>query len=112
MAQQTKYDWDKLYDEFKSSGLTKVDFCKQKKIPEGTLYKGFIRVEKQRNGEKTLSTTSVEAPVFAKVKLMTDEISEKQTPIMLQFSNFSIYVDESTDLNLLSKIVQAISDKC
>lgn len=111
MPQQKKYDWNRLYDEFLSGGMTRSDFAKVNKISVNMIYKNFKTIEKRKAVSNDMNSVT-EEPDFVKVRLEDKDEIHKHTELTLEFKDFSIHVCENTDLNFLSEIIKKVLPLC
>lgn len=110
MPQKKKYDWNRLHKEFLSSGMTKKEFAEMKNISVYGIYKNFNRIEKSQ-AKITDCNSSAEEPAFVQVQLQEQQIP-KQSELALEFKDFSIRVNENTDLKFLTKIIRTVLPLC
>lgn len=111
MPQQKKYDWNRLYKEFLTSGMTKKEFAEMKNISVHRIYKNFNTIEKRQS--KIADQDSIaEKPAFVQVQLQEQHETPKQSELTLEFKDFSIHVNENTDLKFLTKIIRTVLPLC
>lgn len=112
MQQQKKYNWDRLYEEYQSSGMKKCDFAEMKNISVNMIYKNFNKIEKRNPQPKELSSIAEEPTSFVELQLQERLLPQKQSSLALEFKHFTVHVDENTNLSFLSKVIRTVVPLC
>lgn len=115
----SKYNWQRLYEEYQSCGLSKRKFAREKGIEESTVYKAFCKIERK---DKTLD--KLEGSVFAPVSIVPDigmiesgtaidsTMNVASQGIEISYRGARILLANHTDINLLKKVLITIGDVC
>ena len=98
--------WEKRVEDFKSSGLSLSEWCKENGVKKTTMsYYCYDRPRNQadkRNMEQNLS--------LIPVVLKDDLPSSDNSSIEIKIGNASIKVDMNTDLSFLKKVLGVLAD--
>lgn len=112
MAHQRRDDWDRLYAEYQSSGLSKAAFSRKKGISENTVYTRFLKIERRIRETQKQVSAEVNSALFAEVQLEENPHPAKPSTLRLDFKQFSITVDENTDSTLLANTIRTVLSVC
>lgn len=113
MPQFRKHNWDQLYKEYQSSGLTKRAFAEMKGISVNMTYKKLLQIERQTTTISNREILSVEEPpAFVQVQLPEKTDVSKRSELTLEFESFSIRIDSNTDLEFLSRVIRKVMPLC
>lgn len=104
MTKHKKYDWNQLYEEYRESGLKKVAFAKEKGISDSIVYKNFRLFENCENHPEKPASENL----FVQVDVPQNPAPIKQSKLTLEFEKFTVSVDESTNLDFLTKTLKAV----
>lgn len=96
-----KYDYSVLLPEFEASGMSLAAWSRMKGYSEKTMYAGMKKErEKRSNGSGNSGS--------AFVKIGNTEMKHNE-PIRVKIGKAEIEVDDRTDLELLRKVMAALS---
>lgn len=119
MKKKKSYDWNKLYAEYITSGLTINAFATSRGIPNTNLYRNFKRIAE--TNKKTSGSDADDITEFIPVTLVNDVTCEKApdhehcmqyNPITLTIKDCVITLSNSFDKSVLSDILEVIRVSC
>lgn len=112
MSQSEKINWNTLYAEYRSGGLSKIDFSRNKGISKDLVYKHFRIIERSLQNIADAAAEPESESQFALVRIASAEKPQKKATLTLRFEKFSIDVDENTDTDFLCDIIRSLVSLC
>ena len=110
---KTNSEWDKIYTDYKESGLSKGDFIRKYQLSNYAFEK-FKRLDTQSNKKETKPKKE---PLFVPVKIEeageeSIRASKEDDSLVLSSGNIQIVVTEHTNPKVLINVLKALHQLC
>lgn len=108
-----KQEWDKIYKDYKKSGLSRSEFIRKQQLSNYAFEK-FKKLDTQDNKKET---NTKKEPLFIPVQVegvKQESIitSKEEASLVLSSGNIQIVVTEQTSQKLLMNVLKAIHELC
>lgn len=111
-----RYDWDKLDKEFYRKKISKAEFSRKFKIPEGTVYNHYNKHKADNVADKKATNVMAEETIeLIPVNVIADgdgNAKAAYTPLAISIGQFRIDIGNNPDPDTLKTVLKIIGGLC
>lgn len=105
---KTKSEKEVLIQEYLSSGMQKIVWCKEKGIPYATFYKWLRSYEQAHDKVKFVAVTNHknDLPSLYDTHILTEPAT---SDLLVEIGACKIHITEATPISLITKVMKAVN---